>query len=53
MRHEILEYLKERLEEKYGDLYDESGCSFSTDHGWELLSPAEITRLIDEVDEEY
>lgn len=53
MRHEILEYLKERLEEKYGDLYDESGCSFSTDHGWEWLSPAEITRLIDEVDEEY
>ena len=49
MRHEILEYLKEKIELKYGDLEDESGCSISTD--W--LSVADIVTLIDEADEEF
>ncbi len=53
MRHEILEYLKEKIELKYGDLEDESGCSISTDHGWEWLSIADIVTLIDEADEEF
>lgn len=53
MRHEILEYLKECIEAKYGDLEDESGCSISTEHGWEWLSIADIVRIIDEADEDF
>ena len=30
MRYEILEYLKEKIKEKYDDLGDESGCSILT-----------------------
>ena len=53
MRHEILDYLKEKIELKYGNLEDESGCYISTDHGWEWLSAADIVTLIDEADEEF
>ena len=53
MRHEILDYLKEKIELKYGDLEDESGCYISIDHGWEWLSVADIVTLIEEADEEF
>ena len=53
MKNEILEYLKERLIEKYDDLEDESGCSIYTVHGPEWLSVAEIVKIIDEVDEDF
>jgi predicted AAA+ superfamily ATPase len=47
------DYLKEKIELKYGDLEDESGCYISTDHGWEWLSVADIVTLIEEADEEF
>ena len=53
MNNEILEYLKERLADKYGDLTDEGGCSVSTEHGREWLSIADIVRLIDDVDADF
>ena len=53
MRYESLEYLKEKIKEKYDDLGDESGCSILTEHGWEWLSISDIVTLIDEADEEF
>lgn len=38
--------LMEALERKYGDLTDGSGCSVSTDNGWEWLSVADIVEVI-------
>ena len=40
------EELLEALEQKYGDLTDECGCSVSTDNGWEWLSVADIVNVI-------
>lgn len=40
--------LLELLERKYGDLTDNSGCSVSTDNGWEWLSVADIVAVINE-----
>lgn len=39
------ELLKE-IEEKYGDLTNESGCSVSTDNGFEWLSLSNIVELV-------
>lgn len=53
MKHESLEYLKELLERKYGDLDDNSGCYLRNEHGEpEWFSVAEIVKLIDRADEE-
>lgn len=53
MKHEVLEYLKESLERKYGDLEDDAGCYVRNEFGEpEWLSVKEIVRLIDEADEE-
>ena len=38
--------LLQAIEEKYGDLTDESGCSVSTDNGFEWLSISNIVELI-------
>ena len=38
--------LLELLEQKYGDLTDECGCSVFTDNGWEWLSVADIVNVI-------
>lgn len=54
MRSEALEYLKEMLERKYGDLEDNAGCYCRNEYGEaEWLSVAEIVRLIDRADEEF
>jgi hypothetical protein len=45
------EELLELLEEKYGDLTDDSGCSVSTDNGWEWLSVADIVDVINKCTE--
>lgn len=53
MKHEALEYLKEMLERKYGDLEDNSGCYLYNEYGEpEWFSVAEIVKLIDRADEE-
>ena len=53
MKHESLEYLKELLERKYGDLDDNSGCYLRNEYGEpEWFSVAAIVELIDRVDEE-
>jgi len=53
MKHEVLEYLKEMLERKYGDLDDDTGCYCRNEFGEaEWLSVKEIVRLIDRADEE-
>ena len=53
MKHEVLEYLKEMLEKKYGDLTDESGCYMRNEYGEaEWFSIAEVVRLIDRADDE-
>lgn len=49
MKNEVLECLKEMLEEKYGDLTDECGCYVR--HEW--LSIAEIVKLIYLADSYY
>ena len=48
MRHEALEYLKDLLERKYGDLASEQGCNING--RW--LSVAAIVELIEEADED-
>ena len=40
--------LLELLEQKYGDLTDECGCSVHVNGEWEWLSVADIVRLIEE-----
>ena len=53
MKHEVLEYLLEMLERKYGDLEDNSGCYCRNEFGEsEWLSVKEIVRLIERADEE-
>lgn len=42
--------LLEALENKYGTLTDESGCSVLTDNGYEWLSIADIVQIINECD---
>lgn len=49
VKNEVLECLKEMIEEKYGDLTDECGCYVR--HEW--LSIAEIVKLIDLADSYY
>ena len=51
MKWEVLEYLKELIEEKYGSLDNECGCNIRVGGGW--LSVAAIVELIDRADEEY
>ena len=43
--------LLELLEEKYGDLTDNCGCSVSTENGWEWLSVAGIVDIINSCEE--
>jgi len=53
MKHEALEYLKEMLEHKYGDLTDDCGCYLRNEFGEpEWFSVAAIVELIDRADEE-
>jgi hypothetical protein len=53
MKHEVLEYLKEMLEHKYGDLDDDCGCYLRNEFGEpEWFSVAAIVELIDRADEE-
>ena len=52
-KHEALEYLKEMLEHKYGDLTDDCGCYLRNEFGEpEWFSVAAIVELIDRADEE-
>ena len=53
MKHEALEYLKEMLEHKYGDLTDDCGGYLRNEFGEpEWFSVAAIVELIDRADEE-
>lgn len=49
MKNEVLAYLKELIEKKYGTLDDERGAFLNG----KWLSIAEIVQLIDKADEEY
>lgn len=49
MNHNVLDYLKKLIEQKYGTLDDERGCYVNG----QWLSVADIVNLIDEADEEF
>ena len=53
MKWEVLEYLNELIEKKYGSLDNESGCYSYSGDGGDWLSVAAIVELIDRADEEY
>ena len=55
VKNEMLREVLDKLEEKYGDLNDESGCSVFNDNicQYEWLSVADIVKVIEEVDEMY
>lgn len=58
MYNEVLNYLLELIEEKYGDLDDNSGAYIINynkpeDRQWEYLSVAEIVSLIEQADEKF
>lgn len=53
MKNEVLEYLKNLIEEKYGDLDDDGGCYATVGYEREWLSVKRIMDLLREADEEY
>lgn len=53
MNNECLQSLLDRLEDKYGDLDNNTGCYVSTNNGSQWLSVQEIVDLIIMIDNEY
>ena len=49
----VLQEVLDRIEMRYGDLDNETGCYISTDEGYRWLSVSEIVDIIQRVDQMF